>query len=76
MSMCIKCEFTAGTSIEDACSEMIRVARTIGVSLSANFNGVELYATRHGSPDILASAFRRELKLKGERPSYYAMAVS
>ena len=46
MSITLRVEALAGTSIEEALAEMISLRQRLGIDIQAKFNGVELFVCR------------------------------
>jgi len=74
----LRVELFAGTDIKDATAELCELADRIGALITADFNGVKLWARPGNSPQRLAAAWEREMQrpptctasLKTARPTH------
>jgi hypothetical protein len=60
--MIIKAEFLAGSDIESAFTEAIRVSRILWVTVSFDFNGVECFGRPNGSVEEGVRQYNLQLK--------------
>jgi hypothetical protein len=67
MSRCFHLELTAfaGTDIDQACDEAIRIADLLGITILFGFNGVECMATPGCDPAGLAASWHRVMSQPG-----------
>lgn len=68
----ITVKFSAGTSIEYAFTEAIRISRILWVNVEFQFNEVTCFATPHGDPQVGADQYHKA----GESKSSYKFASS
>lgn len=60
-------KFLAGTDILTACTEAIRIAGLLGVTVDFFFNDVKVFAKPGVSPQALADAWGKELSKPGSQ---------
>lgn len=61
MSAMVKCEILGGTSIEDAYEDCRRIGVGLGVCVTCDFNGVEMFWCRHTTKDEWQAAYDRRI---------------
>ena len=58
----ITVDLLAGTSINDAASDLCELANRLGLLVEADFNGIKLWARPDDDPAELVSAYHEQLR--------------
>lgn len=67
MSAMVKCEILGGTSIEDAYEDCRRIGVRLGVCVTCDFNGVEMFWCKHTTKDEWLSEYDTKIR-RGTAP--------
>jgi len=66
-------DIAVGSRIEDACGEMVALAKTLNCNVEGTFNGVRLFAVPTGDAKVLAANWTAALAKNEDRPFAHSL---
>ena len=64
MSISLKVDGIAGTSIEDAAEDMLKISKLLGIMIEMDFNGVQLIAANRMTAEMIVDSYHNAIEDK------------